>query len=283
MQESTMSDVHAALATVSMAFWLASMASAQQSAATLAASREPNATPSFGTTLVIPSGLRGDIYFLPKDTTVLPDFENTNLEPVGAIWTTTLNIPPRHWRDGFPGVTKRNEWFAINYTGRFWIDKPGRYRFLLLSDDGSNLYIDGQLVIDNDCLHPPATRGAAVILSGGIHRIRVPYFQGPRDCLALVLTVAGPDEPWRIFNTEDFKPPSNPEDWKYGTLTQMGALRRDLNSPGATTAPDPNHRSLRELLGEPPKDPLIFNPTDHPLRDPGAGCWAYPVRKCSRD
>jgi hypothetical protein len=283
MQEPIMSDVCTAFATVSMAVWLAGTASAQQPTGTLTESREPNATPTFGTTVVIPSGLRGDIYFLPKGTTVLPDFESSNLEPVGTIWTTTLNIPPRHWKDGFPGITKRNEWFAINYTGRFWIDQPGRYRFALLSDDGSNLYIDDQLVVDNDCQHPPATRAAAVFLSGGIHRIRVPYFQGPRDCLALVLTVAGPDDRWRVFNTEDFKPPSNPDEWKYGTLTELGDVRRDLNSPAATIAPDPDRRTLRELLGEPPKDPVTFNPTDHPRRDPGSGCWAYPVRNCGRD
>jgi hypothetical protein len=175
-----MSNLHAAFATLcTAAVWFSGIAGAQSTPAP-AASREPTATPTFGTTVVIPSGLRGEIYFLPKDTTVLPDFENSSLEPVGTIWTTTLNIPPRHWRDGFPGITKRNEWFAINYTGRFWIDKPGWYKFALLSDDGSNLYIDDQLAIDNDCQHPPDTRAARVLLSGGIHRIRVPYFQGPR-------------------------------------------------------------------------------------------------------
>jgi hypothetical protein len=57
----------------------------------------------------------------------------------------------RDFTEGFPGVTKRFEWFAIDYTGRIWIARPGVYQFELMSDDGSKLYIDD--VIDNDWLH----------------------------------------------------------------------------------------------------------------------------------
>lgn len=176
---------------------------------------QPPPVPTFGTTVVVPGGLRGTVYFIPKNTTVLPDFELGPVERIGEIWTETLNIPPRHWRAGFPGLTGRFEWFAIDYSGRFWIDQPGRYTFALLSDDGSRLFLDDIPVIDNDCQHSPDLRIAAAKLEGGGHRIRVSYFQGPRDCLALMLAIAGPDRKWRIFSTREFKPPSNPEDWHY--------------------------------------------------------------------
>ena len=71
----------------------------------------------FGTTVVIPSGLRGDIYYISPNSASLPKFEK--LEPVGTIYTNGLNIPPREFTEGFPGVTKRVEFFAIDYTGRF--------------------------------------------------------------------------------------------------------------------------------------------------------------------
>ena len=93
----------------------------------------------FGTTVVIPAGLRGSVYLIPKNTTVLPDFERDDIQRVGEVWTNELNIPPRHWRSGFPGLTDRFEWFGIDYKGRFWIANPGRYTFALLSDDGSTL------------------------------------------------------------------------------------------------------------------------------------------------
>jgi len=126
-----------------------------------------------------------------------------------------LNVPLRDFTEGFPGVTKRQEWFAIDYTGRFWIEKPGLYRFALTSDDGSRLDIDGQTVVDNDGIHPIATHNGSVELAGGIHRIRVQYFQGPRLQVALVLEIAPPDEELRVFSTDEFKPPANPEDWKF--------------------------------------------------------------------
>jgi hypothetical protein len=144
------------------------------------------------------------------------------MKPVGTIYTTALNVPTRDFTQGFPGVTKRFEWFAIDYTGRFWIQKPGVYEFNLTSDDGAKLYIDGRESIDNDGQHPPVTRQGRTSLSGGIHRIRVSYFQGPRYQVALVLKVAGPDdkEP-RVFSTDEFKPPPHPEDWKYGNAGEL--------------------------------------------------------------
>jgi hypothetical protein len=155
---------------------------------------------------------------------VLPDFEHDPLERVGEVWTDMLKIAPRHWRSGFPGLTDRFEWFAIDYTGRFWIETPGRYTFALLSDDGSRLFIDDSPIIDDDCQHSPDLRVAAVKLEGGGHRIRVSYFQGPRDCLALILAIAGPDQQWKPFDTREFKPPSNPEDWHFPNSSSVSVV-----------------------------------------------------------
>jgi hypothetical protein len=174
------------------------------------ADAEPPAA-TFGTTVVIPSGLSGLIYRIRWNTKAVPHFAKR--KPIGTIYTSSLNVPPQDFKVGFPGVTKRNEWFAIDYTGRFWIEKPGLYRFSLMSDDGALLYLDDRLVIDNDGPHPPRTLEGGVDLSDGIHRIRVSYFQGRRFEVALVLKIAGPGESYRIFSTDEFKPPSNPDDW----------------------------------------------------------------------
>jgi len=158
----------------------------------------------FGTTVADPSRLRGEIYYVEPGSTALPDF--AKLKPVGAIYTNGLNIPQRSFDEGFPGVTDRFEWFAIDYTGRFHITNAGRYQFQLMSDDGAILYIDGTKVVDNDGLHPVRRKEGSMKLSTGTHTIRLSYFQGPRDWAALILKIHGPKgSGWRIFNTDEFK------------------------------------------------------------------------------
>jgi hypothetical protein len=165
-------------------------------------------TPVFGISVYL-SGLTGQIYKIRENSKKLPDFEK--LKPIGTIYTYSLAVPPRDFKEGFPGLTDRLEWFAIDYTGRFFITTPGSYKFVLTSDDGSRLYIDGKKVIDNDGLHVPEAVTGSVKLKGGIHDIRVSYFQGPRFHVALTLEVAPPDGEQRIFNTQDFRPPSDDE------------------------------------------------------------------------
>jgi hypothetical protein len=177
-----------------------------------AAQEEP--IPVFGTTVVIPSGLRGRVYHIHHSSTELPDFEK--LKPAGpSIYTSSLNVPPQDFRLGFPGVTKRTEWFAIDYTGKFWISEPARYNFNLLSDDGAKLYIDDEVIVDNDGIHPPRWKAGPVELAGGLHRIRVSYFQGPKWAIALVLKIAGPGQQFRLFSTDEFKPPPDPGQWRF--------------------------------------------------------------------
>lgn len=203
--------------------------------------------PVFGTTVVIPSGLRGEIYEIRAGAKVLPRFDPR--KRVGSIWTTELNVTPRHWRDGFPGVIHRNKWFAIDYTGRFWIEKPGVYSFALLSDDGATLFIDSQLVIDNDCLHSPDVRGSKVNLRRGVHRIQVGYFQGPTDCLALVLAIAPPGENWHLEN---------------GSAAQI------------LVEPHPDLLSVQQLLA------ILGVTGPEKLYPPADGCYQTPTHYCSK-
>jgi outer membrane protein OmpA-like peptidoglycan-associated protein len=144
----------------------------------------------FGTAGTVPFALQGRVYFIPEDSEQLPDF--SRLRPQGTISTTVLNIQPQSFTAGFPGVTDRFEWFAIDYNGRIMLPQAGTYTFRLTSDDGSKLFIDGDLVVDNDGIHGPGTMDGEATLSAGIHEVRVQYFQGPREEVALVLEW-GPD------------------------------------------------------------------------------------------
>jgi hypothetical protein len=110
---------------------------------------------------------------------------------VATVYTDTLDIPERHFSDGFPGVSNRSEWFLIDYTGTFTASEYGSYDFRLYSDDGSYLYIDDKLVIENDGKHAPLSRSGSIPLSVGWHRIKVRYAQ-TNDRMALQLFVRVP-------------------------------------------------------------------------------------------
>jgi len=218
--------------------------------------QEP-ATFTFGTTVVIPAGLKGDIYALPEGTESLAALDRSK-PPIGTIYTSSLQVKPQDFRIGFPGVTDRFEWFAIDYNGKFWIEKPGFYRFRLTSDDGSMLYIDGQLIIDNDGQHSPEPRRGTLRLAGGVHTIRVVYFQGSRFTISLMLEIAGPGEQTpRPFSTDEFKPPGNPEDWKFSeaTLTESQDKELDRSVPGRIAAPPASQQPARQPKQPQPNDP----------------------------
>jgi outer membrane protein OmpA-like peptidoglycan-associated protein len=160
--------------------------------------------PTFGTTKRTPFSLQGDVYLLEPGTSRLPDFRA--LKPAGHIYASELNLPQREFSEGFPGVTDRFEWFAIDYHGTFAVEDAGKYRFRLTSDDGAKLYVDDKMLIDNDGVHQPMAQEVSVDLARGVHTIRLPYFQGPRMYIALVLQVAKGDADLHVFNSEAMAP-----------------------------------------------------------------------------
>ncbi|HEY3821122.1 MAG TPA: PA14 domain-containing protein [Polyangiaceae bacterium] len=144
--------------------------------------------------------LRGQVYYVGLETRLIPDF--SKLSPVETVCLDRLDVTPRRSVfPAFPGMRDRYRWFAVDLQGTFTVAHPGLYYFRLTSDDGSQFYVDDKLVIDNDGYHPPRMALAAAQISAGRHTIRVPYYQaaGP---LALVLEVAGPGEPYRVFQLD---------------------------------------------------------------------------------
>ncbi len=94
----------------------------------------------------------------------------------------------------------RNEWFQVDYEGKFFTSRGGEHRFETLSDDGSQVFIDGQLVVNNDGRHPPKSAQGAISIPAGKHSIRVSYFQGPRFEIALQLFVTPPSGARQILD-----------------------------------------------------------------------------------
>lgn len=67
--------------------------------------------------------------------------------------------------------------FSIEWTGFLEISESSEYRFFTNSDDGSWLFIDDTLIVDNGGAHGLFERQGRIYLSRGVHRIRIRYVQ----------------------------------------------------------------------------------------------------------
>lgn len=75
-------------------------------------------------------------------------------------------------------VAKRANDSALRFEGWFKANAAGTYTFHLGSDDGSKLWIDDKLVIENDGIHPHTTVTKSVEIHKGEHKVVVGIFNG---------------------------------------------------------------------------------------------------------
>jgi hypothetical protein len=68
----------------------------------------------------------------------------------------------RKWR-GFG----RSNHFAVRWMGALTIRRTGHYRFSIISDDGSKLWVDNRYTVNNDGLHGWRNREAVKHLRAG--------------------------------------------------------------------------------------------------------------------
>ncbi len=68
--------------------------------------------------------------------------------------------------------------FVLQLKTYLQIDKPGKYTLYITSNDGSKLYLNNDLFIDNDGEHGAKEMSNSAYLQKGRHLITVEYFQG---------------------------------------------------------------------------------------------------------
>jgi mono/diheme cytochrome c family protein len=88
-------------------------------------------------------------------------------------------------------VARRHSEYAMAFDGLFRVPADGMYTFTLSSDDGSKLFVDGTIVVDNDGIHPNKAESKATMLTKGTHKVRVTYFQGGGED-ELTVDIEGP-------------------------------------------------------------------------------------------
>ena len=80
----------------------------------------------------------------------------------------------------FPG-TNMTDHFYVRWTGRIRIPRDGKFIFFTESDDGSRLWIDGKVVVDNGGLHAMEEKSGEIDLKAGEHDLKVELFENDGD------------------------------------------------------------------------------------------------------
>jgi hypothetical protein len=96
----------------------------------------------------------------------MPDF--SALSPKSSGMTGKL---------GLDDVSHSGDNFAVRFHCRIEITKAGQYTFYTTSDDGSKLYIDGSLIVDNDGVHAAEEKSGQVELTAGKHDFVLEYLE----------------------------------------------------------------------------------------------------------
>jgi hypothetical protein len=126
-----------------------------------------------------------DVYRLRRDARSVTEMRDR--QPIKRVCLAQLDITPRSFLEGFPGMGSTVEWFGLDIRFTVTVAETTTWEILLLADDGAVLSIDDENVIDNDGIHPPTPVATRVRLDKGPHNFRVRYFQGPGPDLALML------------------------------------------------------------------------------------------------
>ncbi|QHS63884.1 family 20 glycosylhydrolase [Chitinophaga agri] len=99
-----------------------------------------------------------------RSVTKLPDTSDS------IVYVTNAVIPA--------GMGKGGKAFGAKITGYIDVPETAIYSFFLTADDGANLYIQGDKVVDNDGWHAPVQKSGQVALQKGLHPFEIKFVEG---------------------------------------------------------------------------------------------------------
>lgn len=118
--------------------------------------------------------------------------------------------------------------FGMVFTGKLVAPKADNYQFLLASDDGSELLVDGKSLLKRDGVHPTGeVQKREIKLTEGSHDVVVRYFQQAGEA-ELFLAWSGPG-----FSETTLS------DWVHPSR-RAGGNEAEKNVPGIVLAPESN-------------------------------------------
>jgi hypothetical protein len=156
----------------------------------------------------------------------LPDFASLPIVKTGTI--DKINLYPK----------KREDDYAFTFTGFIDIPTDGNYTFYTSSDEGSQLFIGSNLVVNNDGLHAAFEKSGKIGLKHGKHAFKVTFFEH-LGTASITVRYAGPQIQKQVIPNALF--------FRTTTLAARSTGRRDeLKSVELNTVyPNPANREIK--------------------------------------
>lgn len=111
------------------------------------------------------------VYNLRQGVNKLPDFNALGKPIMGGLMPKFDNM-------GNASFVDLKDNFGLTGEGYLNIEKDMKAIFRMWSDDGSKLFINDSLIVDNDGSHSVSSKEAEVGLKKGFHSFRIEYFNG---------------------------------------------------------------------------------------------------------
>jgi hypothetical protein len=109
-------------------------------------------------------GLKADYY--EGEWKMMPDFKKVPVKKSIVVSSPDLEQ-----------LQARKDFYAARFSGFIRIPATGVYTFFINSDDGSQFYLDGEQLVDNDGCHGDLEKSGSKALAAGLHRVGINYFQ----------------------------------------------------------------------------------------------------------
>lgn len=116
-------------------------------------------------------GLAANLYLLEDFSVPIEDM-TANTKPVLTGIAKAAHLTSENEFGGFSSN------IFLELRGYITIPETAKYDFRLVSDDGSRLLIDGNILIDNEGMHSSEAKDGEITLSKGKHDVAIDYYQG---------------------------------------------------------------------------------------------------------
>lgn len=156
----------------------------------------------------------------------------------------------------------QDDYYNFSFDGYLLVTSGGSYQFRVTSSDGSRLYIDNQLTVNNDGVHDLKTVTSNTLsLNEGPHRIYLQYFEYT-ETDSLYVEYKGPDtgNTWAVVSRDVMRsdesvvtaignPDNGPEDSFIASVYPNPTTQADIRVAVQTIMPTPVRIQLIDLTG----------------------------------